>query len=220
MPLAFNYCTDEDIALRAGSDYASICPDSQVMSQGADGVFDAALPWVLTSDTEDFLAAGVHARQVIWLTQPSSAFRTSQYLAVDGVAQHALSLRRLGKPPGLGYPPGKGGVTAVKFTVQTFDPQIDNASYEANKWFNIDPAVSTAAPGMLYDERELQQFCVLHVLIRAYGIAVKSKDSSLDIKYHELMDEFEELKTRVQVRWGAQGESAPASRSFGARATR
>lgn len=218
--LAEVYCTDEDIAIRAESDYESICPDSQVMSQSRDGVFDAAQPWVLTSETEDFLAEGVHARQVIRLSQPSSAFRVSQYLAVDGVAQHALSLRRLGKPPGSGLPPGKGGVTAVWFTIQTFDPQIDNASFEANKWFNIDPAVSEQAPSKLYDPRDLEQFCVLHVLIRAYGIAAKSKDSSNDIKYNQFMNEFEDLKQRVQVRWGAQGESARASRSFGARITR
>lgn len=215
MPLAFNYCTDEDILIRAGDDYSTLCPNSQVMAQGRDGVFAADAPWVLTSATVDFLLLGVHARQVVWLTQPSANFNPSQYLVVDGVASGAVTLRRPGKPPGAGQPPGLGGVTAVKFAVPTFDPQIDRASFDANREYGIDPDVTEQAPSALHDLRDLQDYCALHVLKRAYALATKSSNSSIDIKHREISDEFEEVRQRLQVRWGPQGETAPASGAFG-----
>ena len=53
------YATDENIAIRAGGDFAPLCPDWQKLASGSDGVFTAGSPWVLNSPSVDFEAAGV-----------------------------------------------------------------------------------------------------------------------------------------------------------------
>src|SRR4051794_18663923 len=118
-PLTQPYCTDEDIALRALADYPVICPDSQKLAHGTDGAFAAAAPWTLTSQGVDFAGYGVHAGNVVHLTQPRSVYRNEgELFAVAAVAAGAVTLRRLGKPSGIGQPPAPAaGLTAVAFTV-------------------------------------------------------------------------------------------------------
>ena len=134
------YATDESIAIRASGDFAALCPDWQKLAAGTDGVFNISTPWVLTSASNDF--GSVSVNNVIQLTAPKSAFRGGgEYLAVESVAPNTLTLRRLGQSASTGLPPGLGGVTSVAFTVATLYPQIEEASYDINRRFSIDPNI-------------------------------------------------------------------------------
>jgi hypothetical protein len=197
-PLAQVYCTDEDIAARALDDFPVLVPSWQVQALGADGVFDPGYPWLLRSASVDFLMAKVHARQVIHLTKPPA------------------QLRRIGKAPGLGQPPAPAaGLTGVEFAIRTFDTQIDKASYDANKIFNIGQGDPGLTSGNLAEPRELEQWTVLTVLGRAYAARLKERREDFGIKLTEIRAELAELKGRISVRWGPRGELAPASSEWG-----
>jgi hypothetical protein len=218
-PLAQVYCTDEDIAARALDDFPVLVPHWQVQALGADGVFDPGYPWLLRSASVDFLMAKVHARQVVLLTKPAGQFRgEGTLLAVEGVSTDGSSvqLRRIGKAPGLGQPPAPAaGLTGVEFAIRTFDTQIDKASYDANKIFNIDQGDPQLTQGNLAEPRELEQWTVLTVLGRAYAARLKERREDFGIKLQEIRAELAELKGRISVRWGPRGELAPASSEWG-----
>jgi hypothetical protein len=218
-PLAQVYCTDEDIAARALDDFPVLVPSWQVQALSADGVFDPGYPWLLRSASVDFLMAKVHARQVVHLTKPPAQFRgEGTLLAVEGVSTDGSSvqLRRIGKAPGLGQPPAPAaGLTGVEFAIRTFDTQIDKASYDANKIFNIGQGDPGLTSGNLAEPRELEQWTVLTVLGRAYAARLKERREDFGIKLQEIRAELAELKGRISVRWGPRGELAPASTEWG-----
>ena len=218
--LAQVYCTDEDIALRALGDYTVLCPDSQSLAYGADGVFGSANRWKLTSATVDFNASGVHAGNVLWLTQPRSTYgNDGALLAVDSVAADgSATLRRLGKAAGAGQPPAPaGGLAGVEFTVLTFDPQIDEASFEINQWYNID---LTQDPTVLYNPRQLRQSAVLWVLQRAYGLKLTTQGTAFALKLARIDQELAELRERVIVQRGPRGDTESPVGPVGARVRR
>jgi hypothetical protein len=218
-PLAQVYCTDEDIAAHAWGDFPELVPSSQVWAQGADGVFDPGYPWLLRSASVDFLMAKVHARQVVHLTAPLSQYRgEGALLAVEGVSTDgsSLQLRRIGAAPGVGQAPAPvAGLSGVTFRVATFDIQIDKASYNANKIFNIGQGDPQLTSGNLAEPRELEQWTVLTVLGRAYAARLKERREDFGIKLQEIRAELAELKGRISVRWGPRGETAPASSEWG-----
>lgn len=223
MHLSFAYCTDEDIAIRCVQDFATICPSSQLMGSSTSGLFRAGEQWILRDVQEDFGVQGVHEGQVVILTAPRNLFGgQGQVLAVDGVSGTSLQLRRLGKPTGQGYPPAPAaGLTGVTFRIPTFDPQISIASFEANKWFGIDANFADHAPSYIYDDSVLVQWCVLHVLVRAYAAAIRGDASSyLQIRLAQLTAEFTDLRERTVVQWGAIGQANVATSPFSARVRR
>ena len=100
------YCTDEDIAVRAGGDFISLCPAWQQMAAAADGYFTSGLPWVLNSTIVNFQANNVQPNQVVLLSQPKANFPGAGVLmAIDSVSGNSLTLRRLHKDLGVGQPP-------------------------------------------------------------------------------------------------------------------
>ena len=79
------YATDEDIAVRAGGDFITLCPGWQQMAYGTDGFFSPGLPWVLNSTATNFAANNVTPNQVVWLSQPKSQYPGSGVLlAIEG----------------------------------------------------------------------------------------------------------------------------------------
>lgn len=221
--LATVYCTDEDILLRAPQDYLRLCPASQVLASSTDGVFEADSPWLLSSPTVDFEALGVGANNVVALTAPRATFATpgGVLMATNAASGNAVSLRRPGKALGIGQPPAPtDGVNSVAFSVLTFGPQIDNASYDANQFFGIDPASSDRPPSRLYDRRELQQYTVLTVLRRAYVAAEKTATGDFRLKLEDVTRELDELRARLVVRWGSTRDAEPPTSAFTARIRR
>lgn len=208
--LATTYCTDEDVAIRAPQDFVNLVPKWQKLAGGADGQFLAGSPWSMRSTSTAWETAGVAKGHVVWLSRPVANFNTpgGELMAVESVSDNTVRLRRLGQVNGAGLAPAPvGGLSGVTFAVYTFGPQIDNASYDANKLFGIDPNIGSRAPSDLYDRRELQQFVVLMTLRRAYVAADKQRAGDYADKLALVSHDFEELKARLVVHWGAAADA-------------
>jgi hypothetical protein len=220
MRLSPLYCTDEDVFLRAPQDWQHLVPQDQVLAGGSDGVIAAGSPWVLTSASCDFQSRGVGANRVVMLTGPASAFKAPAFMAVNAVGPNALSMRLAGFATLMGQPAAPLGLTGIAFKILTVEPWIDGAVYDANKFFGIDSLSYDRAPSKLYDQRELLQFTVLTVLRRIYISAAKTKEGDYNLKLALVTAELEDLTARLTVRWGARGNSQPATSVFGARMRR
>jgi hypothetical protein len=218
--LTIVYATDEDIAVRASDDYTALCPPSQRLASGADGVFDAADPWTLTSPSVDFAAAGVAGQNIVRLTKPITQYKGGgELLAVDRVTGHSLTLRRYGMAAGVGSPPAPpGGLTGVEFAIVTFAPQIESKSFDLNERFGIDPRQPYRGPGDLYRLRDLRDLVVLEVLCERYEMLSRTTDTTYSTKTIEA--ELEELLSRRVVRWGPTGDTRPATGHFSTRLAR
>src|SRR5437762_9727881 len=120
------YATDEDIAIRASSDFLLLCPRDQKLASGTDGMFASSGRWTLTSPTVDLASCGIAAGNVVQLLGPSAYFKVpGETLVVATVATGALGLRRKGEAAGIGQPPGPPtGLSGVEFIVATLAPQI------------------------------------------------------------------------------------------------
>lgn len=127
------FLTDEDLAIRARSDFPLLVQWS-VLAFGTDGGLNPAAPWELTSASNDFAAAGVETGHVVRLdgsaleaTKPYG--QTAILLGVDSATAGTLTLKPLGLAPGVGIGPGAfGTVTGVRFLVATAAPQIARAT--------------------------------------------------------------------------------------------
>jgi hypothetical protein len=207
------YCTDEDVAVRAAQDFFALA--TGFVCKGTDG---ATGGWALTSPSVDFLAVGLAAGNVVQLSGPRSAFNRPELYAVDSVAANVVWLRRPGRPANSGQPPP--AVSGVTFEVRTYAPQIDNASYDAKKFFGVDEALPCRTSARLYDPRELQQYTVLTVLRRAYISADKAAASDYDLKLGLVTTELSELTARLVLHWGQLAQGEPPTTRFGTRISR
>ena len=210
------YATDESIAIKAASDYDALCPPGQTLARGSDGVFASGTPWVLTSASIDFEDQGVGVNDVVLLTTPKTLFPGSgEFLAVESASGGSLTLRRVGEAAGVGQPPGIGGATGVTFEIETFYPQIEEASFDLNRRYGIDPAVTGRAPSDLYDLRDLRLATVCKVLRDRY--TAESRDSRSDFarKAKAMDDELTQVMSRLSVRWAASATAPQSAGWFG-----
>lgn len=216
------YATDEDIAVRAAGDFLTLCPSWQVMATGTDGVFANGVPWQLTSATVNFESNGVAANQVVWLSGPKSTFPGGgQLLAIDTVVGNAINLRRLHKDLNVGQPPGPAaGLTGVTFTINTLDPQTEEASFDIKRRFGIDENITFRYSSWIYDLRDLRMATVLTVLKDRYRAETRTDRGDFAIKANSISRALDEILDRVQVRWGPYGNSSEPSSIFGCKVTR
>ncbi len=220
--LSILYASDEDVAVRASGDFAVLTPDWQKAAFGIDGVFAPASPWALESASVDFEAAGVKPGHVVSLRKPASVFRgAGELLAVASAVGGVLTLRRIGARLGTGSPPSPtSGLTGVEFLIATLDPQIEEASFDLNRRFNIDPRVPGRAPAALYDLRELRQACVLSVLVQRYAAETRGAQGDFALKLQQVKQELSEVLARLELRWGASGSDRESSSLFSTRIVR
>jgi len=222
-PLTTVYCTDEQIAVRATGDFVVLCPHWQRQAYGADGVFASDDLWTLTSAAVDFEASGVAAGMVVSLTKPTSAYKGSgDLLAVDSVSGSSVVLRRIGQAAsGTGAPPcPTGGLTGVEFAVPTMGPQIDDASFDLNRRFNIDPDLPGRTPSDLRDLRDLREATVLTVLLNRYVAENRTERGDFPLKIGSTKQALDDVIARLSIRWGQTGSDTPDSNLFSCRIVR
>ncbi len=223
--LATVYALDEDVAVQACGDYSSITPAWQAMARGTDGVFASGDLWTLTSASVDFLAAGVVYGHVIALTGPQAIYKgNGELFGVAAVAANSVRLRRIGLQDRVGQPPGPiGGLTGITFSCLTLYPQIEQASYQINQAFGIDPSAKIGPmrkPSDLSDMRAINTLCVLGVLRDLYEIANRVKGGEYDTKLKQTSMDYDDLKSKVVIRLGTSGEGEMPLSIFRTRTTR
>lgn len=193
------YTTDESVAIRARGDFVTLCPDWQKLAYGTDGVIDSGSPWVLTSATVNFETNGVESNHVIQLKKSGTTRASGDILAVDSVSGGSITLRRFGKDAGIGQPPTPA--TDIEFLISTLDPQIEEASFDLNRRFGIDPNILGKSPSYLYDMRDLRQATILILLKHSYTAEARSKDGDFWGKVLQIDQELTDVISRLQVRW-------------------
>ena len=219
-----SYATDEDILVRASGDFVTLAPSFQRMAAGTDGVFTTGIPWVLSSATVNFGTNGVKPNQVVSLTGPKSSYPGGgDLLAIDSVSTDgtSLTLRRPHKDLGIGSPPGPAaGLTGVSFSITTFDPQTEEASFDIKRRFGIDENITFRDSTWVYDLRDLRMATVLTVLYDRYTAELRSDRGDWIRKLGHIRNLRDEILDRVQVRWGPYGNSAEPSTVFSCKITR
>jgi hypothetical protein len=219
------YCTDEDILVHAGGDFVILCPPWQQMAAGTDGIFAPGAPWVLSSTSVDFAANGVSPNQVIWLTAPKPQFPGGgQLLAIDSVEGNSITLRRPHKDLYVGQPPApSAGLIGVTFTINTLDPQSEEASFDLKRRFAIDDTVGgdfSRSSSWVYALRDLRMATVLSVLYDRYTLETRTDKGDFAIKVKRIRQQLDDVLARVQVRWGPFGNSAEPSTLFSCKLSR
>jgi hypothetical protein len=193
------------------------------MAKGADGVFANGAPWVLTSASVNFATNGVAPNQVVALTSPKAAFPGGgDFLAIDSVSSNSITLRRAHKDLNVGQPPSPlAGLTNVAFSITTFDPQIEEASFDIKRRFGIDENLATRNSSWVYDLRDLRMLTVLTVLYDRYTAELRSDKGDWQRKMGHIRNMKAEVLERVSLRWGPLATSAETSSPvFGLRVSR
>jgi len=216
------YCSDEDIAVRAGGDWFLLCPGWQQTAFGGDGYFASGVPWVLNSTATNFQGNNVQPNQVVQLSGPKANYPGGgQLLAIDSVNGTAITLRRLHQDLNVGQPPGPAaGLRGVTFTINTLFPQIEEASFEIKRRFGIDENIGYRGSSWVYDLRDLRMATVLSVLLGRYTQEARSDKGDWVRKIGLIGTELEIVMDRVQVRWGPMGNSAEPSSLFSCKLSR
>jgi len=216
------YCSDEDIAVRAAGDWFLLAPQWQQMAAGTDGYFSNGSPWVLNSTAVNFASNGVAPNQVVQLSAPKANFPGSGALfAIDSVSGSAITLRRLHKDLSVGQPPAPStGLTGVAFTINTLDPQTEEASFDIKRRFGIDENIAYRSSSWIYDQRDLRMATVLIVLLARYTQEARTDRGDWARKIGLINTELQIVLDRVQVRWGPLGNSAEPSTVFSCKISR
>lgn len=208
------YCTDEDIAVRASSDFLTLAIESQRLAYGTDGAFSSSDAWTLTSASNDFEAQGVSTGHVCQLKTPKGNFGgAGNMLAVSAISGSSLTLRRLGMAANAGLAPAPStGLAGVEFAVYTLGPQAELASWELNRRYQIDAELPGRSPTDLHELRDLRQACVLWVLTQRLSASLTGQaDSSWMLKLKNYRDELSSTMERLQLRWGVANAVEPTT---------
>jgi hypothetical protein len=205
------YATDEDIILRASSDFFLLCPRDQRVAAGQDGTFSAVDRWTLSSSQVDFQGQGVQPGQIILLTKPTSLYRApGEAFAVDSVGPGFVRLRRKGQASGVGQPPGPPQALGnVEFVIVSFGPQIESASLDINRRFGIDDRYGRRFSSMITNTEDLRDVVVLTVLSRQYLDMSRELEGSRDLfaaKAVAIQSELDNALAKLTVHfWSGQG---------------
>jgi hypothetical protein len=171
---ADSYCTDEDIAIET-NDFPSLVPPNQIDAYGTDGVIRLINPWVLSSESSDFLANAIRPASLVYLTQPEEIWGPDpgEVFAVSGLDPadiHSLTLRRIGQPAGQGEPPGfrNADIVGIAFSIKTMMPQIRNATSEIDRNFGISSFLAANKDIIPADWQKINRMCINLTLANRY----------------------------------------------------
>jgi hypothetical protein len=218
------YATDEDVLVKASGDFMTLAPAWQCMAKGIDGFFNPGLPWVLFSTATNFGSNGVTPNQVVCLSAPKSQYPGGgDLLAIDSVSEDGtnITLRRPHKDLNVGNPPAPAaGLSGVAFNITTFDPQIEEASFDLKRRFGIDENITFRDSTWIYDLRDLRMVVILSVLYDRYTAELRSDRGDWVRKMGHIRNMRDEVLDRVQIRWGPYGNSAEPSTVFSCKISR
>lgn len=191
---ATTFCTDEDVAAEASSDFIAIAPETPVWASGTDGVILLADPWVLTSALADFEAQAVPLGAIVILEsdEDNTAYSwlsdEGKLYAVGSASGHDLTLRQPGLASSEGEPPGsRGDMELLRFTIPALYPIRLAATNWVRKQLNFDQASD------LITSDDLKELTVYEVLRRLYRQASKTKDDY----YYSQAERYEECRDEV-----------------------
>lgn len=219
--LSIVYATDEDVFVVGGADWSVIVPRTNRYAAGTDGAFAAGSPWTLTSASSAFASQGVAAGMIVELKGPTTTYNPPQYLAVETVGATTLVLRRPGAALNEGLGPGpSAGLTGVTFTIQSLKPQIENAAFELNERYSVDPKLSGRKPADIYDQRIFRRLTALWVLYQQYANLTRAKTGDFADKIDFYRAEYEASLATATLRWGPTGNDQPPTNKFGMRLAR
>jgi hypothetical protein len=218
------YATDEDLVVRAGGDFVTLCPAWQQMAAGNDGFFAPSAPWVLNSTATNFGANGVQPNQVVQLTAPKSQYPGGGVLAaIDSVSSDGtnITLRRVHKDLGVGNPfAPAAGLTNVTFAINTLDPQTEDATFDIKRRYGIDETIVARQSSWVFDLRDLRMATVLTVLLARYTQEARGDRGDFPRKIIQIKSELASVLDRVQVRFGPYGDSQEATTIFSCKISR
>lgn len=168
------YCTDEDIAIET-NDFPELVPPNQIDAHGSDGSIFQADPWGLVSPSSDFVANGVRAASLIYLTAPEDVYGSEPgevfaVAATDPLSAHTLTLRRIGRAAGQGEPPGfrDRDVTGIAFSIKTMLIQIQEATSEIDRDYGVSKFLNTTGAIIPEDWQKINRMCVYLTLAKRY----------------------------------------------------
>lgn len=215
------YATDEDIYNVGPGDFGVIVPRSNKVARGTDGVFASNDLWTLTSASSSFVSQGVVAGMIFRLYAPTSAYNPPEWMAVETVSAHGVTLRRPGLATGIGLPPGPtGGLTGISFDCLTLKPQIENTAFRLNEQYSVDPSLINRKPSDIYDQRIFRELTALRVLYFQYMTLNRNKLGDFADKQKHYSDEYDVALASATLRWGATGTSQPPTGRFSTRLVR
>jgi hypothetical protein len=108
----------------------------------------------------------------------------------------------------------------VEFLITSLDPQIEEASFDLNRRFSIDPNIAERTPGLVYDLRDLRQACVLTVLAQRYSAETRTSQGDFALKLSQVKGELSEALARLQLRWGQSSTDNQSTTWFSTRIVR
>jgi hypothetical protein len=215
------YCTDEDIATET-NDFPSLVPPNQIDAYGTDGTIIQTNPWILTSASSDFVANAVQPASLVYLTRPEEIWgpdpgEVFAVVSADPADVHALTIRRIGRAPGQGEPPGyyNQDVSGIEFTIRTMLAQIREATAEIDRRYGISEFLTNAKSDIVpADWQKINRMCVYLVLAKRYLSISRTTTApgAMDVwlvkadRYRKL---FEEEASSLTIETAAGQISAP-----------
>ncbi len=134
-------------------------------------------------------------------------------------------LRRKGRPPGAGDPPGSGidSIVGIKFEIRTLIPQIEKASQEIDEQFKLAEILARNPNSALTPDDLLliSDITVCKVLERRYmgisrGTEIPGAQEVFMVKSQNYARRIEELASRITLRL-TTGETVVSGRKLASR---
>ena len=111
-------------------------------------------------------------------------------------------------------------MTPVTFTINTLDPQTEEASFDIKRRFGIDETIVDRASAWIFDLRDLRMATVLTVLLARYTQEARSDRGDFPRKINQIKSELQTVLDRVQVRFGPFGNSEEPTTLFSCKLSR
>jgi len=209
------YCSDENVAITATSDYALIVRGAKRRAYGIDGVTTAD-PWVLSSASNDFVTQGLAAGDVIQLPERGKTKVGGSSGGLFAVAEvltaTTIRLRTLGGTAGEDFPPHPANTSGLEFLVESAYAQIIEAARTIAMWLRTDPAAPETYPADVVTADDYRQLSIWLALASLYRGDWREADPNRDTwfkkseKYQALAEGyFAALMRKIDATFGPSG---------------